>query len=319
MLLLPPNFLKQEDKAVEFLSGIFQFLGGAVVLIGGFAASSLAYHPSKHAAISWLIPVYVAPMIGAYILTTAYIFRAVVAANRDFAERLFEWETAGPVRPSKPKLRWFAFQPKNILWWGGLFLSLGGVMFDFATTARLAGQFWTVHYTTMQSLILEKIAPAAAGMLFLVGSGCYIAKEVGWMVSKGAMCPPTRKDWKSPKFWMNFTTFWGSVMYFGAAFLPIMYANLLPRTFRLCQAIGYGVGSLMLMGGGILMIVKMATREDDSEVALHQKVGNDDMELNGKLLAMAEVLGHSRDKLSNQQQPQSAGSPAPKLSPGINR
>lgn len=24
----------------------------------------------------------------------------------------------------------------------------------------------------------------------------------------GAMCPPTRKDWKSPKFWMNFTTFW---------------------------------------------------------------------------------------------------------------
>lgn len=92
-------------------------------------------------------------------------------------------------------------------------------MFDFATTARLAGQFWTVHYTTMQSvsffahihahqiatqlsiacihnqnplsdqsclqLILEKIAPAAAGMLFLVGSGCYIAKEVGWMVSKG--------------------------------------------------------------------------------------------------------------------------------------
>lgn len=42
MLLLPPNFLKQEDKAVEFLSGIFQFLGGAFVLVAGFAASSLA-------------------------------------------------------------------------------------------------------------------------------------------------------------------------------------------------------------------------------------------------------------------------------------
>ncbi len=110
-------------------------------------------------------------------------------------------------------------------------------------------------------------------------------------------------------------------MYFGAAFLPIMYANLLPRSFRLCQAIGYGVGSLMLMAGGVLMIVKMATREDDSEVALHQKVEHDDMEaINSKLLAMAEVLGHSRDKLSYQQQPQSAGvSPAPKLSPGVNR
>ena len=48
--------------------------------------------------------------------------------------------------------RWFAFQPKNILWWGGLFLSLGGIMFDFATTARLAGQFWTVHYTITESV-----------------------------------------------------------------------------------------------------------------------------------------------------------------------
>ncbi|CAL8472115.1 g11657 [Coccomyxa elongata] len=317
MLLLPPNFLKQEDKAVEFLSGIFQFLGGAAVLIGGFAASSLAYHPSRHAAISWLIPVYVAPMIGAYILTIAYIFRAVVAANRDYAERMYNWETSGPCRGPKPRLRWFAFQPKNVLWWGGLFLSLGGVMFDFATTARLAGQFWTVHYTITESLILEKIAPAVAGLLFLVGSGCYIAKEVGWMVSKGAMCPPTRKDWKSPKFWINFCTFWGSMMYFYGAFLVIMYKTISPRTFRLCQAIGYGVGSLTLMVGGILMIVKMAVREDDPEVALHQKVENDDMEaINSKLLAMAEVLGHSRDKLS---QPQPESSIEPPSNPGPSR
>lgn len=105
-------------------------------------------------------------------------------------------------------------------------------------------------------------------------------------------------------------------MYFGAAFLPIMYANLLPRTFRLCQAIGYGVGSLMLMAAGILMILKMAAREDDPEVALHQKVENDDMEaINGKLLAMAEVLGHSRDKLSQQQQsPHPPDSAAPNVS-----
>lgn len=42
MLMIPPNFLRQEDKAVEFLSGIFQMLGPIGVLIGGFAAGSLS-------------------------------------------------------------------------------------------------------------------------------------------------------------------------------------------------------------------------------------------------------------------------------------
>ena len=59
------------------------------------------YTPSKHEALSWLLPIYVAPMIGAYFLTTAYIFRTVVAANRDFAGRLFDWETGGPARGPK--------------------------------------------------------------------------------------------------------------------------------------------------------------------------------------------------------------------------
>jgi hypothetical protein len=37
------------------------------------------------------------------------------------------------------------------------------------------------------------------------------------------------------------------------------------------------------------------------QVALHQKVKKDDQEaMNNKLLAMAEVLGHSRDKLTQQ-------------------
>ena len=40
--MIPPNFLRQEDKAVEFLSGVFQMLGPIGVLIGGFAAGSLA-------------------------------------------------------------------------------------------------------------------------------------------------------------------------------------------------------------------------------------------------------------------------------------
>lgn len=48
--------------------------------------------------------------------------------------------------------RVFAFQPKNILWWGGFILSLGAVMFDIATTGRLAGQFYTVNYTSVQAV-----------------------------------------------------------------------------------------------------------------------------------------------------------------------
>ena len=139
MLMIPPNFLRQEDKAVEFLSGLFQMLGPIGVLVGGFAAASLSvsaslslthtqdqtcatirqythgqarpaadsahvdlqYTPSKHEALSWLLPIYVAPMVGAYFITTAYIFRTVAAANRDFVARLFDWETGGPARGSK--------------------------------------------------------------------------------------------------------------------------------------------------------------------------------------------------------------------------
>ncbi len=59
------------------------------------------YTPSKHEALSWLLPIYVGPMIGGYFITTAYLFRTIAAANRDFAERMFEWETAGPGRGSK--------------------------------------------------------------------------------------------------------------------------------------------------------------------------------------------------------------------------
>ena len=42
--------------------------------------------------------------------------------------------------------------PRHLLWWGGVFLSLGGVMFCMGTTARLAGQFNNVHYTGVQSV-----------------------------------------------------------------------------------------------------------------------------------------------------------------------
>ena len=56
------------------------------------------YFPSRHEALSWLLPVYVGPMIGAYFIAAAYFFRTVAAANRDFAERMFNWETSGPAR-----------------------------------------------------------------------------------------------------------------------------------------------------------------------------------------------------------------------------
>ena len=52
----------------------------------------------------------------------------------------------------RPRMRWRTWMPKHLLWWGGVFLSLGGVMFCMGTTARLAGQFNSVHYTGVQSV-----------------------------------------------------------------------------------------------------------------------------------------------------------------------
>ena len=82
----------------------------------------------------------------------------------------------------------------------------------------------------------------------------------------------------------------GSTMYFARGFLPIMYKDLTPRSFRLANAVGFGLGSLMLMAGGYLLILKMIAREDDPELELHQRLQAGDEEvMNGKLLAMAEV------------------------------
>ena len=52
----------------------------------------------------------------------------------------------------RPKIRWCSWMPRHLLWWGGVALTLGGVVFCLATTGRLAGQFNAVHYTTVQKV-----------------------------------------------------------------------------------------------------------------------------------------------------------------------
>ncbi len=42
-----------------------------------------------------------------------------------------------------------------MLWWGGVFLTLGALVLDMGTTARLAGQFYTVHYSKVQLVRLN--------------------------------------------------------------------------------------------------------------------------------------------------------------------
>lgn len=187
----------------------------------------------------------------------------------------------------RPRLRWRTFMPKHLLWWGGVFLTMGGFVFCVSTTARLAGQFNNVNYTSVQwvsnpgsgnmtgpakqavhmrgahcdiialhpsnyqyssrgvlpedcgdmsdhqslgrlaaqrynmalhgaasicsllscphwsvcvrlQLILDKVGLAMGGMLMLVGAGLHIAKEVGWLVSKGESTTRTKKA----RFWL---------------------------------------------------------------------------------------------------------------------
>lgn len=43
-------------------------------------------------------------------------------------------------------------------------------------------------YVCLQ-LVLEKVCIAIGGMFMLIGAGLHIAKEVGWMVSKGQCTP----------------------------------------------------------------------------------------------------------------------------------
>ena len=54
--------------------------------------------------------------------------------------------------------------PKHLLWWGGVLMSLGGVVFCMGTTARLAGQFNNVHYTGVQSVSRRHMPRGHIGM-----------------------------------------------------------------------------------------------------------------------------------------------------------
>ena len=53
--------------------------------------------------------------------------------------------------------------PRHLLWWGGVALTLGGVVFCLATTGRLAGQFNAVHYTTVQKVTTHFTTPMCRG------------------------------------------------------------------------------------------------------------------------------------------------------------
>lgn len=44
-------------------------------------------------------------------------------------------------------------------------------------------------------LVLEKVCIAIGGMFMLIGAGLHIAKEVGWLVSKGERRSYTRLLW----------------------------------------------------------------------------------------------------------------------------
>ena len=111
----------------------------------------------------------------------------------------------------------------------------------------------------------------------------------------------------------------GSMLYFVRGYFPILSAHLAPRTFRLCNAIGFGVGSLILMAGGYLLILKMIVREDDPELELHQRLqGGDEEAMNGKLLAMAEVgsrLSTCYSAVSAAQRTLWSGAPGSECSP----
>ena len=64
------------------------------------------------------------------------------------------------------------------------------------------------------------------------------------------------------------------MLYFMRGYMPIMYGHLKPRTFRLLSGMGYGVGSLLMMAGGVLMLVRVSkdAGEEDTAPLPHQKV-----------------------------------------------
>ena len=83
---------------------------------------------------------------------------------------MYDWDTAGAVRTARPQLRCCTFAPRHVLWWGGVFLTLGALVLDMGTTARLAGQFYTVHYSKVQ--MVRRAKPCSRALLHFHTACC---------------------------------------------------------------------------------------------------------------------------------------------------
>ena len=74
----------------------------------------------------------------------------------------------------RPTIRWCSWMPRHLLWWGGVALTLGGVVFCLATTGRLAGQFNAVHYTTVQKVSSPPMGDGTGGAWSSLAPPCLV-------------------------------------------------------------------------------------------------------------------------------------------------
>jgi hypothetical protein len=97
------------------------------------------------------------------------------------------------------------------------------------------------------------------------GLGCF--KGFKGVPRGAALFVPTNKeDWRSWDYWINWCSFWGGLCYCSSGPFFVV-PDLDIQVYRVENAIGFGLGSLLFVVIGVLDCLKPS-------VAMHKKVGS---------------------------------------------
>lgn len=76
-------------------------------------------------AYNWLV--YFTFCVGSYLFTLGCFLLMVAALNEDFQEQYVMWKLQPHIQ-RHPHYRWLGARPDSVVWWGGLFYTVGAVL-----------------------------------------------------------------------------------------------------------------------------------------------------------------------------------------------
>jgi hypothetical protein len=247
-------------SAVRYLIAACAFYGGICFLIGAVCAAVPAIvdvYTGGWQTYAWTVTFTF--FVGSYLFTLGCFLLSVEAINRDYPVELAQWK-AGQ-RPHKPRFRFLWMDPSNLGWWGGVSYTFGALLYNVGTTAALSTCFDGVTFSDKMIKYLTYLPFLLGGPFFFASGVLYCVEFTGPNVLKGALPIPgfvKREDLNTFTYWVNFSNFWGGLLFMMSGFWGYAYESISVWQWRVQNLIGFGVGAVFFSTAGLLLFIQMS-------------------------------------------------------------